>query len=231
MISSSSLFLFLSLSLSLPLSLLIISFKRGEIASWTFSEKKNFREYCWTLLPIASFDLWELVVVFGKWSRYTWPDRFKARRDGPSRGSDERRIVGWCVTCCEETFKQARPDSSLDARTRPTASMTGTRMLRSIINRRRGDSRGESRGSSRLEGSESSPEPGSQAERRLNSTLYTFYIAFDYARSRWLRAARESAQFAADRRVAVLKSDFSLSLSLSLSLSRMREPRTFTGCP
>jgi len=30
--------------------------------------------------------------------------------------------------------------AGLDARTRPTASMTGTRMLRSIINRRRGDS-------------------------------------------------------------------------------------------
>lgn len=82
-----------------------------------------------------------------------------------------RRDVGRCVTRCEEpTFKQAR--LGFGARTKPTASMTGTRMLRFAINRRREDSWWrELRGSSRLERSESSPEPGSQAERRLNSTL------------------------------------------------------------
>lgn len=84
-----------------------------------------------------------------------------------------RRDVGRrCVTCCEPTFKQAR----LGARTRPTASMTGTRMLRSIINRWRGETPRRVPWLESTRRSESSPEPGSQAERRLNSTLSIPFI-------------------------------------------------------
>lgn len=73
--------------------------------------------------------------------------------------------------------------------------------------------------------SESSPEPGSQAERRLNSTLSIPFILPLTMRCRWLRVARESAQDSRGRGVAVLKRTSlrergNLPRTLSVSLKR-----------
>lgn len=84
-----------------------------------------------------------------------------------------RRDVGRCVTCCEPTFKQARPGSTRARGLRLAwrepecfaPSSTGgeetPRRVPWLESTRR---------------SESSPEPGSQAERRLNSTLSIPFI-------------------------------------------------------
>jgi len=104
------------------------------------------------------------MVIFDE--RSTRSDRFKAigGRGGRLRRDETR---GRCVALAARVDSQAGRIRPLGAK--PTASMTGTRMLRSSS----GDAaRGEkSRGSESTRFFEPSEEPGSQAERRLNSTL------------------------------------------------------------
>jgi len=154
----------------------------SEIASWMFSEKKNFRGHCcsWALPPTHS--------IFENASSRFW-------QVAPIRGSIDLKRgldVGRCVTCCEPTFKQARPDS-----TRARGLRLAWREPECFVP----SSTGGEETPRRVPWLESKKrvKPGARVsswEAAEFHTLYTFYIAFDYARSRWLRAAREFAQLA-----------------------------------
>ncbi|KAG7199790.1 hypothetical protein KM043_000453 [Ampulex compressa] len=122
------------------------------------------------------------------------------RRPSPLAGPEEARLP----IIANPAAATRDPSSGLNARSsrslRPRAARRGERNA-SLRQRGGREEEGHERkklgrgsgGSSR--GGESSSEPGARLSSResLNSTLYTFYIAFDYA-NRWLRAARESEQ-------------------------------------